>query len=138
MTEQPGAATLAGSGARYRPALIGALGFALIIVGAVLGVALLQDDGGELEGMVFTIPEGSRNRVIPELESAVTIPTDIRFGPDDEAAITIVNEDSVAHRAGPFLVGAGQTYVQRFDAPGEYPIACTVDPAESVVVTVEA
>ena len=44
---------------------------------------------------------------------------------------------AVAQRAGPFLVGPGQTYVQRFPNPGVYPIACTVNAAESIVVTVE-
>jgi hypothetical protein len=42
------------------------------------------------------------------------------------------------HRAGPFLVGPGQTYVQRFTEPGRYPVICTVDPLETVVVTVGA
>ena len=31
----------------------------------------------------------------------------------------------------------GQTFTQRFPEPGRYPIVCTVDPLESVVVTVE-
>jgi plastocyanin len=67
----------------------------------------------------------------------VTIPTDIRFGSGEVAAITIINEDDVTHRAGPFLVGPGQTFTQRFPRPGSYPITCAVDPAESIVVTVE-
>jgi plastocyanin len=75
--------------------------------------------------------------VVPEYESAIAIPTDIRFLPGEVPAITVKNEDVVAHRAGPFLVGAGQSYTQRFPKPGTYPIACAVDPAESIVVTVE-
>ena len=36
-----------------------------------------------------------------------------------------------------FLVGPGQTYVQTFPSPGTYPINCTVNADESIVVTVE-
>ena len=59
------------------------------------------------------------------------------FVEDDTAAITIVNNDTVDHRAGPFLVGAGQTYTQRFPEPGQYAINCSVNAAESITVTVE-
>ncbi|MGE3798137.1 MAG: hypothetical protein AB7G88_09860 [Thermomicrobiales bacterium] len=108
-----------------------------VLVAVVAGAAMVVRDEPAAPGMVFTIPEGSKNRVIPQMESAIQIPTDIVFTRNDEAAITIINEDDVTHRAGPFLIGPGQTYIQRFDEPGAYPIACTVDPAESIVVTVE-
>lgn len=108
-----------------------------VLVAVVTGVAIMVRDEPATPGMVFTIPEGSKNRVIPQMESAIQIPTDIVFTGNDEAAITIINEDDVTHRAGPFLIGPGQTYIQRFEEPGAYPIACTVDPAESIVVTVE-
>jgi plastocyanin len=108
------------------------------LTGGVIWNVWQARDNDERPGLVFIIPEGSKNNVLPELESAVQIPTDIRFGPEETAAITIVNEDDVTHRAGPFLVGPGQTYIQRFDDAGSYPIACAVDPAESIVVTVEA
>jgi hypothetical protein len=110
---------------------------ALLLVAVVGVISLTRDDDGPV-GLVFTIPAGSKERVLPEMESAIDIPTDIVFAAGDRAAITIINKDDVTHRAGPFLVGPNQTYVQRFDDPGTYPIACTVDPAESIVVTVEA
>ncbi len=120
-----------------RTFLAGVVLAAAMIIGVVVAVTLLRDDP-EPAGLVFTIPAGSRNLVVPTLESAVPVPTDIRFTSAEEAIITVINEDDVAHRAGPFQVGAKQTYVQRFDKPGTYPIACAVDPADSVVVTVEA
>ena len=93
----------------------------------------------EPEGLVFVIPAGAKASLArPGYDSAIAIPTDIRFGPDDVPVITVRNLDDVTHRAGPFLVGAGQTYIQRFPEPGQYPIACSVDPLESIVVTVEA
>ncbi len=116
---------------------------ALALLGMVLGLGGFASLGWGREesigsGLLFVIPAGSADLVAePGFDSAVTIPTDIRFASGESAAITIRNEDTVAHRAGPFLVAAGQTYVQRFRNPGSYPIACAVDPAESIVVTVE-
>jgi hypothetical protein len=93
---------------------------------------------GEPQGLVFTIPAGAKDRIAqPTIDSAIEIPTRIRFAAGEPAVITVRNLDDVAHRAGPFLVAAYQTYTQRFPDPGEYPIACSVNPIESVVVTVE-
>lgn len=91
------------------------------------------------QGLHFTIPAGASATVArPGFDSAIPIPTDIRFASPAEAVITIENLDDVEHRAGPFLVGAGQTFVQRYPEPGRYPVVCTVDPLETVVVTVGA
>jgi hypothetical protein len=117
-------------------ALLTSLGLA----GVVLVIFLLSGRVAQeaYEGMVFTIPAGASQTVArPGFDSAIPIPTDIRFDSPAEAVITIKNLDSVTQRAGPFLVGAGQTFTQRFPDPGRYPIVCTVDPLESVVVTVE-
>lgn len=111
------------------------LGAGLLVIALALGVSMLNRDP---EGLVFVIPAGAKARVArPTIDSAIAIPTDIRFAADEPAVITIRNLDDVAHRAGPFLVDAGQTYTQRFPGPGRYPIACSVNPLESIVVTVE-
>ena len=109
---------------------------ALLIVLTLGGVALFWDktDPG---GLVFVIPEGAAATLErPTIDSAIVIPTDIRFGPGDDARITIRNEDSTANRAGPWVVTAGQTYTIGPLPPGSYQFNCTVDPAESVTVTV--
>ncbi|MER3484910.1 MAG: hypothetical protein C4345_01935, partial [Chloroflexota bacterium] len=81
-------------------------------------------------GLLFVIPAGSAARLAePGVESAIPLPTLIRFGPGETAAISVRNEDTVVHRAGPFVVGPGETFTMRFPAPGEYPVTCTVDPA---------
>lgn len=126
--------------ARIPPRLLAGVGvFALcllVLVGWRSGWLL---GTGEPEGLVFTIPAGAKDRIEqPTIDSAVEIPTRIRFAAGEPAVITVRNLDDVAHRAGPFLVEAHQTYTQRFPEPGEYPIACSVNPLESVVVTVEA
>lgn len=89
-------------------------------------------------GLAFVIPKGAGAAVSNStLVSAISLPTEIVFAPGEEAAISVKNEDSVPLRAGPFVVLPGQTYTQRFPNPGEFSIACTVDPAESITVTVE-
>lgn len=109
---------------------------AMVLVGALGGVAAFWPEE-EPQGLVFVIPEGRAEELnIPTVDSAIDIPTDIRFGPNDVASITIVNEDTTMNRAGPWVIEAGQTYTLKFDKPGTFKFDCTVDPAESVVITV--
>lgn len=113
---------------------IGVAGLALI--GAALSRDLLTGDEEE-GGLYFVIPKGARAKVNDStLYSAIALPTEITFQPGEEASITVKNEDEVPLRAGPFVVLPGQVYVQRFPNPGEFNIACSVDPRESIKVTV--
>lgn len=111
----------------------------ILLVVCILAVAFfVQDSDTAPAGLVFVIPAGAAEKVeVPTIDSAIDIPTEIVFQPDEVAAISIVNEDSVANRAGPWVVGPGQTYTLRLENPGEYRFDCSVDPAESVVVIVE-
>ena len=109
---------------------------ALLVVGMLGGIAAFWPEDEPL-GLVFVIPEGRAAELsIPTVDSAIEIPTDIRFGPDDVASITIINDDTTMNRAGPWVIEAGQTYTLSFDKPGTYKFDCTVDPSESVVITV--
>lgn len=114
---------------------VGAAGLALV------AAALFRDQlfGDDIPGgLYFVIPKGARAKVNDStLYSAITLPTDITFQPGEEASITVKNEDEVPLRAGPFVVLPGQVYVQRFPNPGEFNIACSVDPRESIKVTVK-
>jgi hypothetical protein len=121
---------------RPRLMLLAASLAALVLVGALGGVSAFWAEA-EPEGLVFVIPAGAAERLeMPTIDSAIDIPIDIRFGPNDVARITIVNEDSTMNRAGPWLVDAGQTYRLKFDKPGVYQFDCSVDASESVTVTV--
>lgn len=124
------------SSRRSRLLILAASLAALIIVSAVGGVAAFWPED-EPQGLVFIIPEGRAAQLnIPTVDSAIDIPTDIRFGPNDVASITIINEDTTMNRAGPWVIDAGQSYTLKFDKPGTYKFDCTVDPSESVVITV--
>lgn len=121
---------------RFRLMLLASSLATLVIVAALGGVAAFWQEP-EPDGLVFVIPAGAAERIeMPTIDSAIDIPVDIRFGPDDVARITIINQDSTMHRAGPWLVDAGQTYRLKFDKPGVYQFDCTVDASESVTVTV--
>lgn len=124
---------------RRRPRLLlPGLGVLLVAV-ALIAVANLGDSGDEAPaGLLFVIPAGAVENVeVPTIDSALEIPTEIVFEPGDTSRIIIRNDDTVAHRAGPWVVGAGQTYTVRFDKPGVFQFDCTVDITESVTVTVE-
>lgn len=119
-----------------RNSLMLSLGVVVLFVAAV-AIARERASKPEDPGLMFVIPAGASAQVaVPTIDSAIEIPVDIRFGPGDVAKITVVNEDSVANRAGPWVVGAGQTYTARFDEPGVYEFECSVDANESVTVTV--
>lgn len=125
------------TGERMRLLLIAAsIGF-LVIVMALGGFSFLTKDDVPEGGLVFVIPAGAADSLEdPGIDTAIDIPTEITFGPGEIARITIRNEDSVMNRAGPWLIDAGETFTVGFDKPGTYQFDCTVDPAESVTVTV--
>ena len=120
---------------------LAALSLGLLVSILALGGFVLPNGSGADPvpgGLVYIIPPGRAETLSePGVDSALAIPTDIRLASTETASITIRNDDSVTHRAGPFVVAAGQSFVQRFREAGTYPIVCTVDPAESIVVTVE-
>jgi plastocyanin len=119
-----------------RSSVLLSLAVVVLFVGAIT-VAMNRAGSDEDPGLLFVIPAGASDLVaVPTIDSAIEIPTDIRFGPGDVARITVRNDDSVANRAGPWVVGPGQTYTARFDEPGVYQFECTVDWNESVTVTV--
>ena len=117
--------------------LLGGIALVTIVLVVTAGSFLGLFGPRQEEGLVFVIPAGI-DVERPGFDSAIAIPTDIRFKAGEPAVITVRNLDDETQRAGPFLVGPGQTYVQRFPEPGRYPIACSVDPLESIVVTVDA
>lgn len=115
------------------------LTFATSLVVVVTGIIIMnRSDIETAGGLEFVIPYGASETVeVPTINSVIEIPTKIVFSADETAAITIRNNDSVANRAGPWVIGPGQSYSIRFDNPGEYFFACSVDPLESVSVVVE-
>lgn len=121
---------------RSRLAMLALCLAALVVVGALGGIAMFWPND-DPTGLVFVIPAGRAEELdVPTVDSAIEIPTDIRFGPGDVASITIINEDTTMNRAGPWVIEAGQTYTLKFDKAGTYEFDCTVDPTESVVITV--
>jgi len=116
--------------------VVGAIAGAVLLI--AVGIILLQQTATENDpGLLFEIPAGASASVPAGLNSAVDIPREIIFRDGDTAKITVINHDSVTHLAGPFVVAAGETYVQSFPNRGIFPINCAVNPEESIVVKVE-
>jgi len=116
--------------------VVGAIAGAVLLI--AVGIILLQQTATENDpGLLFEIPAGASANVPAGLISAVDIPREIIFRDGDTAKITVINHDSVTHLAGPFVVAAGETYVQSFPNRGIFPINCAVNPEESIVVKVE-
>lgn len=110
----------------------------LIVAGGFAYSIWIATDDPEGDGLVFVIPAGASETLeVPTIDTAIAIPTEIVFQPGEQAEVTIVNEDSVANRAGPWVVGPGQKYSIRLDKPGEYQFDCAVNSAESVTITVK-
>lgn len=111
---------------------IGAIGLLLTV--SLGGFALLWD-GSEPGGLTLVIPNGVAATLdYPTIDSAIAVPTELVF--ERGEVLTIRNEDSAANRAGPWVLGAGETLRMKFDTPGEYTYLCTVDESENVTVTV--
>jgi hypothetical protein len=111
---------------------VGAIGLLLVV--SLGGFALLWD-GGDVGGLTLVIPDGAAATLdYPTIDSAIAVPTELVF--DRGEVLTIRNEDTAANRAGPWVLGAGETLRMKFDTPGEYSYLCTVDASESVTVTV--
>lgn len=128
------------SSARSRQRRISSIATLSLVVMVLLLIGLrsfVSDGGRSGPGLIYTIPLGASQTVPAGLKSAVDMPTDIVFTADENAKITVINNDTVTHLAGPFLVGPGKTYTQTFPTPGRYPITCTVNADESIVVTVQ-
>lgn len=111
---------------------IGAIGLLLTV--SLGGFALIWD-GGDAGGLTLVIPEGAAATLdYPTIDSAIAVPTELVF--EQGEVLTIRNDDTAANRAGPWVLGAGETLRMKFDTPGEYSYLCTVDAAESVSVRV--
>ncbi len=84
---------------------------------------------------VYTIPAGTAARVAAGDEAPDALPQRVvtRVG----HALEVVNDDSVAHTFGPFVLAPGQRWVRRFAQPGKVRVACSVFPAADFVIQVD-
>lgn len=118
--------------------LLTGVGLIVVLLAALFVVPQFMPQEDISDGLVYVIPAGASGLLnAPAIDSAIDIPVDITFAKDETAMISIVNNDAVANRAGPWVIGARQTFTMRFDKPGVYDYVCTVDATESVTITVE-
>lgn len=123
---------------RRGASIVGVILAAIVVVGTTSIIANRHESDLVASGLQFVIPAGaSANIDVPTIDSAIAIPTEITFAAGEPAVLSIRNDDEVANRAGPWVVGPGQTYTAKFDKPGTYEYVCSVDAAESVTIIVQ-
>ena len=83
----------------------------------------------------YSIPSGTGAR-LDQGERVEILPAriDARVG----QVIRIVNHDGRGYLLGPFYVGAHETLLQRFTAPGTFKGACAVHPSGKIVLDVRS
>ena len=83
----------------------------------------------------YAIPAGTGER-LDQGKRVTILPAriDARVG----EVIRIVNHDNRGYLLGPFYVGAHETLLQRFTAPGTYRGACAVHPSGKIVLDVRS
>ncbi len=111
----------------------------LATVMAVVAVAvafgawwLLRDEGGATTH-TFVVPAGATEQLEDDPELSF-FPD--RFEAEVGDTLVIENQDDDLHTVGPYVVDAGQTLRQRFDAPGSFEGLCTLHPSGEVEIVV--
>lgn len=114
----------------------------LVLVASLVGASCSGDGEGLASVAVadpgaaefdYSIPAGTGDR-LDRGETVELLPGEIDAEVGD--VIRIVNDDDEGHLLGPFYVGAHETMVQRFSAPGEFVGMCAVHPSGELVVRV--
>jgi hypothetical protein len=97
------------------------------------GALVVPDPTADSYDYDYEIPLGTGER-FDNGEVIEIIPSELEVNVGE--VLRIVNDDDRDHLIGPFFVGAGETLVQRFSAPGEFEGLCTVHPSGQFVLTV--
>jgi len=122
---------------RRRFALVLALGLLVASCGGDerSGALVVPDPTADTYDYDYEIPLGTGDR-FDNGEIIEIIPAELEVNVGE--VLRIVNDDDRDHLIGPFFVGAGETLVQRFSAPGEFEGLCTVHPSGQFILTVNA
>jgi len=99
------------------------------------GALLVPDPTADSYDYDYEIPLGTGDR-FDNGEIIEIIPAELEVTVGE--VLRIINDDDRDHLIGPFFVGAGETLVQRFSAPGDFEGICTVHPSGQFILTVNA
>lgn len=88
----------------------------------------------EIEEELANIPDDEYWIVVPQGAQEITgmyfeefVPSRIELSVRGKNTLVIRNDDYVDNTIGPFFVGAGETFRQRFDEPGVFEGTCTIN-----------
>jgi len=107
------------------------VGLAVLILPVTMFVALSRDSGPQ--EIVIEVPAGTGAR-IDAGEPVQLMDTELAVSVGDR--LVVRNLDDRLHTVGPFTVRAGETLDQEFRQPGVLEGACSINPDETVRITI--
>ncbi len=126
-----------------RSAKTGALGthavwaaLALAVLGAlaITAAAWLDPPVRMTRDDLYTIPQGTAERVARGEDVADVMPQEISTSVGNR--LTVVNNDVEDHAFGPFILAPGQSWARQFAVVGDYAMDCTIYPDAGFTVRV--
>tara|TARA_B110000914_G_scaffold226307_1_gene250395 strand:+ start:11821 stop:12171 length:351 start_codon:yes stop_codon:yes gene_type:complete len=110
--------------------------FAIVATAMVVGSVTLSWVVGqpEPEHHVITIPAGTAIRISLGHDVDI-IPTDLEFRLRDQ--LTVINEDSTAHRIGPFIIPAGDRLDTKFAEAATVEGFCSLHSSGRITINVD-
>lgn len=106
---------------------------AVVLVAVGFGAWWLLRDAGGPATHTFVVPAGAGEQLAED--PGLSFFPD-RFEAEVGDTLVIENRDDDVHTVGPYVVDAGQTLRQRFDAPGSFEGLCTLHPSGEVEIVV--
>jgi hypothetical protein len=85
--------------------------------------------------LAIVIPRGAAQKIAAG-EKIAPFPSEITLTAGVKDTLLILNEDEAGHGVGPFWINAGQSLTLRFDTPGTYSVACSLDPEHAFRIVV--
>lgn len=107
------------------------IGLAVLILPVTILVVLTRDDSPQ--ELVIEVPAGTGAR-LDAGEQIQLMDTELTVSVGDH--LIVRNLDDRVHTVGPFTVRAGETLDQEFRQPGVIEGVCTINPDETVRITI--
>lgn len=109
----------------------------LLLAGLLIGGAgwLWFQQREEMRQVVYIIPAGTADR-IEAGETVDVLPASIELERGVRDTLIIRNEDTRAIQVGPYLIGPGQQFRQRYSSRGTFDLLCTLHANQQMQVIV--
>ncbi|NOK62622.1 MAG: hypothetical protein GFH27_549333n110 [Chloroflexi bacterium AL-W] len=121
---------------RSSPLLFFSIMIVLLLLVGVGGLWWWNDQRTEARQLVYTIPQGTMDRVIAG-EDVTVLPDTINLTVGHKDILIIHNEDTQPIDIGTFRLAPGQQYRQQFFNPGTFELLCSVHADQQLRIEVQ-